>query len=419
MRRVLERYVFREVAAIFFIAMIVMVTLMLIQSMIQVTEWVVNRGVPIFYVLKMVLLMLPFFLIIVMPVALLLATLLAVNRLSSDSEITAMKAAGFSVARLFGPVVSLGALCTVITVLLSLYAIPTAAEWTEKMKVDLVRISARAGIQVKRFIKMGSGLTVYVDAVENDKLKGVMLAQIDNKNMQTEGPNITMVFAKEGRITPDPELFVNYLHLTDGEIQVSEWDEEIFRSIKFDTFDIKIEVEQERKGKKLERGSYIELMSLAKLKRKEVEYAARLRDAQSTAPRSKTARTAVERYRVALRQIDISRHQKFSLPFACLILALWGIPLGIQPPRTTRHQGVVTSIFLTLVYYFLVSGGKIMAVKGLIAPIWALWGPNIIVVLSGLTFLYRAVNDRPLPLATAAARVAEWAARLAERYSKR
>jgi len=120
MKLVLEKYVFKEVATPFALAMLVMVIIMLIQRMIQITEWVVNRGVPLLRVFQMVCLMLPFFLTIVTPVALLLATLLVVNRLSADSEITVMKAVGISIARLLAPVLVLGVLCTVMTAFLSL-----------------------------------------------------------------------------------------------------------------------------------------------------------------------------------------------------------------------------------------------------------------------------------------------------------
>ncbi len=418
MKLVLEKYVFKEVATPFALAMLVMVIIMLIQRMIQITEWVVNRGVPLLRVFQMVCLMLPFFLTIVTPVALLLATLLVVNRLSADSEITVMKAVGISIARLLAPVLVLGVLCTVMTAFLSLYAIPRAAEWTNEMKLEIARTSVRAAIKLKGFVNLGSNLTIYVDAMENETLKGVMIAQTQTEKEKIEGTETVYVFAKQGRMDLDPEHLKNNLQLTDGEIQTSDRNGKIFRSIKFDVFDVKIDLEEKKQGGKVERGSHIELMNIADLDRKKEDLSKRLREVQSSKPQTKATRLAAERYRVALRQIEISRYQKFSLPFACLILALWGIPLGIQPPRTTRHQGIITSIALTMIYYIMVSGGKMMAVKGFMPPFWALWGPNVIVVLSGIFFFHRVLNDRPLPTSVAATWVAEWVARFVDRFQR-
>jgi len=419
MKLVLQRYVFKEVATPFALAMLAMVIIMLIQRMIQITEWVVNRGVPLLYVFQIIALMLPFFLTIVTPVALLLATLLAINRLSADSEITVMKATGISVARLFTPVLFLGLLSTVGTAFLSLYIIPRAADWSDTLMKNLTRTSARAAVRVKGFVQLGSRMTLYVDAMEDDTLKGVMLARMGSKKRKNvEGPETVIALAKEGRITSDPDKLVNYLKLEDGQIQTSDWDGKIFRYIKFDTLNVKIDLENADKKGGVERGTDFELMDISTLGRKKEEYAGRLKEIKAKGSKTKSDKMAADRYRVALRQIAISIHQKFSLPFACLILALWGIPLGIQPPRTTRNQGVVTGIMLTMVYYVLVSGGKILAVKGVIPTFWALWGPNLVVMLSGLYFLYRVSNDRPLPFAVATAWVAEKSAVIAGKFRR-
>ena len=341
-----------------------------------------------------------------------LATLLAVNRMSADSEIIALKAAGISIARLFYPVVIIGLLCTLGTGLMTLHIIPRSVEWSEKLKVELVRTSARAGVRVKGFVGMGDMTTLYVDAIEGDVLKGVMLARTASKKKNAEGPNTIFVFAKEGHMTSDPDELINYLRLRDGEIQAADWDGKIFRKISFGAFDVKIDLTKKEKKESVERGTMFELMDLKTLKKREKEIKAKLAELKG----KKKTKAAIERYNVALRQIEISRHQKFSLPIACLILALWGIPLGIQPPRTTRHQGVITSIFLTLTYYVVVTGGKILAVKGHIPASIALWAPNALVVTSGVVFIYLVSNDKPLPLSAAMGRAEEIYSVIAEKF---
>lgn len=419
MRLVFEKYVLKEVAIPFLISILVMMILMLIQRMILITEWVVNRGVPFIYVLQMLGLTMPFFLTIVTPVALLFATLLAVNRMSADSEVIAMKASGMSIARLFVPVLSLGFICALSTAFLTLYGIPRAAEYSDKLKYEIAKKSARAGVMVKDFVKMGPDMTIYVDAIENDTLKGVLLAKTSSKKKKETGPDNIFVFAKEGTIAADSEMLINYLHLKDGEIQILDKKKKSFREIHFGKFDIKIDLTEEQKQDEVERGTMYELMDLQSLGERENELQKKLKELKAVSPQPQNAKAMVDRYKVAIRQIRLSRHQKFALPVACFILALWGIPLGIQPPRTTRHQGIVTSIALTLIYYVLVSGGKILSVKGFIPAPLALWTPNVIVVLTGILFIYLTANDMPLPLTTTAGRIEEWFRSIVEKHNRK
>jgi len=414
MKLLVERYVLKEVAAPFALTMSAMIIIMLIQRMIKITDWVVNRGVPLGYVMKLLALLLPFFLTMITPAALLLATLLAVNRMSSDSEITALKASGISVARLLPPVIFLGALCAIATAFLNLYLIPHSARLTERIKTDLLQSSARTLLSAKSFVPVGSGITIYVDDIKGGVLRGVMVA--GSRGGGKGGAQDISIFAKKGKITSDTKAMANYLRLEDGGIHVSEANNDIFRYISFDEFDMKIDL-FESGGGDIERGSRFVLMGMDALARREGEIKEKLRKLEeSTYKGDETARMARQRYRVALREIGVARHQKLSLPFACLILALWGIPLGIQPPRSSRNQGIVTSIGLTLAYYVLVNGGKMAAVRGYLPPPLAVWGPNAIVMITGSWFLFRVSRDRPIPLSSALERVSEFAMRVRSKF---
>lgn len=414
MKLLVERYVLKEVAVPFALTILAMIIIMLVQYMVKITDWVVNRGVPLEYVMKLLVLQLPFFFTMVTPAALLLATLLAVNRMSADSEITALKASGIGVARLLPPVVLLGALCTAATAFFNLYLIPHSAQLTEKIKTELLQSSARSLVAAKGFFSLGSGISIYVDDIKGDTMKGVMVARSGGGDKN--GPDEIVIFAKEGEITSDTRAMVNYLHLKNGKIYASERDRDIFRYIAFDKFDVKIDF-FESDERDIERSSRLQLLGMDALKKRENQIKEELRKLEKSAsPADESARIAMQRYRVALRQIGIARHQDLSLPFACLILALWGIPLGIQPPRSSRNQGIVTSIGLTLVYYAFINGGRMAAAGGYISPAVAMWAPDAVVVITGSWFLYRVSRDRPIPLASALGRVSELASGMAARF---
>ncbi len=414
MKLLVERYVLKEVAVPFGLTMLAMIIIMLIQRMIKITDWIVNRGAPLEYVMKLMALLLPFFFTLVTPAALLLATLLAVNRMSADGEITALKASGIGISRLLPPVIFLGALCTAATAFLNLYLIPHSTQLTERIKAELLQSSARSLVSAKSFIYAGSGTTIYVDEISDGTLKGIMVSRSGGGD--ESGPENILIFAEEGEITSHTQDMVNYLHLRNGRIHLAERDTDIFRYITFDDFDLKLEL-YESEEDDLERGSQFNLMGMKELKKRETQIREKLKELdESSAPGHESAQMAMQRYRVALRQIGIARHQNLSLPFACLILALWGIPLGIGPPRSSRNQGVVTSIGLTLVYYALINGGRMAAARGYVSPAVAMWAPDAIVVITGSWFMYRVSRDRPIPLSSALERMSEFAGRVAGRF---
>ena len=86
-------------------------------------------------------------------------------------------------------------------------------------------------------------------------------------------------------------------------------------------------------------------------------------------------------------------HRKFSVPFACLVFGLVGVPLGIQPARAVKSRGFSVSLALIFLYYLLLTAGEAMAEKGVLAPVIALWLPNAIFALLGLGLFTAASRE--------------------------
>src|SRR5213078_4242488 len=100
----INRYILREISVPFVLGLAVFTLILLIARILKLVEMVVNRGVPALQVLKLFSYILPAFLEVTVPMAVLLAVLVAFGRLSSDSEITALKTSGVSLYQLARPV---------------------------------------------------------------------------------------------------------------------------------------------------------------------------------------------------------------------------------------------------------------------------------------------------------------------------
>jgi len=104
MGRTLHRYVFLQILAPFAAGLALFTFILLIARIMKLVELVVNRGVPVFEILRVFSYILPAFLELTVPMALLLACLLTCGRLSADSEIIALTALGIGRRRILLPV---------------------------------------------------------------------------------------------------------------------------------------------------------------------------------------------------------------------------------------------------------------------------------------------------------------------------
>jgi LPS export ABC transporter permease LptG len=89
------------------------------------------------------------------------------------------------------------------------------------------------------------------------------------------------------------------------------------------------------------------------------------------------------------RSYRIEFHKRFSYPFACLVLMLVGVPLGLSSKRGGKSTGFVLTILLVFVYYFLSSVGVAFAKNGRLSPFLGVWGANLIFTFAGLVLLYQ------------------------------
>jgi LPS export ABC transporter permease LptG len=100
-------------------------------------------------------------------------------------------------------------------------------------------------------------------------------------------------------------------------------------------------------------------------------------------------REAREIYNLAMVEI----HKKFSIPFACLVFGVLGLPLGITNRRGGRSSGFSLSVVIILVYYVMINNGEQLAATGRLQPWLAMWTPNILMLLLGLYLLGRANRE--------------------------
>ena len=93
--------------------------------------------------------------------------------------------------------------------------------------------------------------------------------------------------------------------------------------------------------------------------------------------------------------MEVELHKRYAIPFACIVFALIGVPLGIQPRRSGRSHGFIFTILIFLAYYVSLTASEIFAVRHTIPPFLAGWAPNFLFGGLGVYLLIKAANESP------------------------
>jgi lipopolysaccharide export system permease protein len=101
---------------------------------------------------------------------------------------------------------------------------------------------------------------------------------------------------------------------------------------------------------------------------------------------------SVSRYRVEI-------HKKYSIPFACIVFVLLGIPLGLSTRKGSAGIALGVSLLVILVYYLFLIAGEQLADRRMMPPFLSMWLPNIILGAFGVLLTLRSLHEgNPLPL---------------------
>lgn len=370
--KILDRYLYRELLSPFILGLVLFTFLLLIDKIFDLTDLIINKGVPFPMVALLLVYILPAFLVLTIPMALLLAILIAFGRLSGDLEIVALKASGVSPLRLLRPVAVFSAAVGLGTAFLIMAAVPWGNYAFKSLVFDILRAQASVGLKERIFNDAFGDFVIYVEELSTSRaaLKGIFVA---DERRPEESRVIT---AREGRLLSDEARRRVTLRLIDG--RVHETDPrapEKYRQVAFSLYDLTLTLQnplvQAGEAPKGDRE-----MTLGELR------------AQADALRQGGGNP--NPYLVEI-------HKKYAIPTACLIFAVIGLPLGIRTHRGGRWAAFVVSIPIILLYYVFLTTGESLGDAGRIPPWLAMWGPNLLVGGLGLVLLWATVREVRLP----------------------
>jgi len=373
MGKILHRYVFREALTPFLLGISVFTFVLLITRLLKLIELVVSRGLPPMQILRLIGYLMPAFLEITVPMAMLLAILIAFGRLSSDSELIAMRSSGLSIYQIVPPIALFVSLTTLATAGLAMYVRPKANANLKQALWEIARTRASAGLKPQVFNDEFPGLVIYAEQIDSrtDRLVHVLIS--DERDPQKRNT----VFARDGYMLTDSDSQTVTLRLYDGTVH-SSGDAASDYQTSFETYDVNLDLRESLGGSSAKEANPSELTLPALL-----DLLRRQREEGAVTP-------------AAL----VELHRRFAIPFACVVFGLVAVPLGIAPARAVRSRGFAISLAVIFTYYILLSAGQGFAEQGTV-PAWlGLWAPNFIFGSLGAVLLREAGRERTLGRST-------------------
>ena len=370
--RLLTRYILREVLSHAVLGGVLFTFVLFTSRLGKILEIVVRNSASLHDVARLIAYFLPEALIVTIPMAVLVGILLGLSRLAADSEITAMRAAGMGAldfVRIIS-IVSAGAL--VFGLFNSLYLAPRAASSLLQLENSLKFAQASFEVQPRVFNEDFKNLVLYVQDVRPGSgaalWRHVFLADLSSP----ASPRITT--AAQALVTSAGPGNLHLLLRDGGQHQISPTDPNQYNISTFGKTDLPIQNGAQEDTHISRSDTPILALSLPELIR---------RAAPNDAPDATPAQ------RKAARPYRIEFNKRFSYPFACLVLMLVGVPLGLSSKRGGKSTGFVLTILLVFVYYFLSSIGVAFATQGKLSPFLGVWGANLIFAFAGALLLYQ------------------------------
>ena len=362
---IIDRYVAREVLAPFAVDVGLLTFALVTGKLLKLMDLVVNHGVGLGEVLRIIGYIMPAFLELTFPMAVLLGVLMGFGRMSSDQEMTAARACGVSLYRLAVPVmfVALG-----VYALSSYFAFslrPWANANLRDQLFELSQTRTSAGMKEKIFNSNFPGLVVYVDEMSDtdSSMKGVMISDARDPHNQNT------IIARRGAILPDAQHDSLTLRLFDGSIFGVEPQNNATHVTSFRTYDLNVNTE--------------ESLGVSDVDPGEMTYSALKADIRTARAKGKPDYAA---------ETELS--SKFTVPFATMLFALLGISLGLKPARGGHSERFGVSVALFFLYYSLMRVGETLAQRGKLNSWIAMSIPDLVFMALAFWFFYRAASDK-------------------------
>jgi lipopolysaccharide export system permease protein len=426
--KTLHKYVLTQQIPPFLFGIFIVIFILMLDFLRKHLEMLIGKGVPISASAELLVLSMGWMIVMAVPMAVLIGTLISFMRLASDNEIVAMATGGMSLLSVAKPLIIASIILSVLMIPVHNYVVPETNHRLANLLVSIHR--KRPALQLRDGVFMNEikGYSILVNKSTGREIEGVTISKL------VEGKPAQTIRAERGEIFFAEDKTTLVIKLYNGEIHdVDERDPKRYLRLKFSEHMLNIpdagskleRIDREYRGERemsigalrAEMEKYRE-----KLRAQEEEVAGIVRrfagnvqaacgiatgsedgkppepmvaSAENAYDKVKTLKSQAASHSRRIRSLSVEAHKKIAISFACAIFVLLGVPLGVRAKEGGTGAGLVISILFFWVYYAFLSAGEKLADRGYVMPLLSMWAANIVLGSIGFYLFFRANRELP------------------------
>lgn len=357
--KILDRYLWVEMLGPFMVGVIGFVMVMAVDLLFTMADLIINKGVPLWAVLKLLVYKLPSIMILTFPVSTLFAVAMALGRLSKDNEIVALRTSGVTIWRIAVPILALGLLVSLASYFTNEKIVPHANLVSNNIIRQIIYKKPLPDVQENVFFRDAHDRYYYARRVDlkTKTMESVMVYEVTFERFPR------MIVAQQGKF--DGRVWT----LEQGVIH--KYDEKGFLNYEASFTEMKVNVSED-------------LISFSDQKTAQ--------DMDSRELRGMIGTLAKGGVNTSSFQTELL--MKYSVPATCLVFALIGIPFSLPSPRSGRTWGMVITIVFMFTFYVFASVFRSLGRGNLLPPVLAAFTPQITFAVLGCGLLYLEGKNR-------------------------
>ena len=360
----IDRYLLKEIASPFGIGLLVYTFTLLINMILILSERLISRDVSGTTLVKILIYLVPDLLSFTIPMATLMGVLAGLSRMSSDSEIVALKTLGVNNFRILRPVMLFSLVGWLASSYLIMYLAPEANFRFSQLNTNIILSKSVADIKSRVLNKDFYPYTIYFNDVDPKTGEWINVFLYTRK----QGTTDTVILAKRGRYVQDPKEDERYIAMQDAWVH---------------SFSI-------REPNKSYDCTYWGRMKEKISKHQEIKQTRR--HTQFVFPK------LVQKMKEDPQNIlfTIEFHRKFALPFACLAMGFLALSLGISTKKGGKVSGFIISLGIIFVYYSIITASQNLVMKKLLSPVIGMWAADIFLLIAGIIAYYYTSKEKSI-----------------------
>jgi lipopolysaccharide export system permease protein len=353
--KTLDRYIFFELVPPFLLGIAGFILIMVTDLLFTYTDLIINKGVPLLVILRLLIFKLPAIMVLTFPVSTVFATSMVLSGMSKENEMIALRTSGISLLRISAPIILIAVAVSFMAYFTNEFLVPWSNHTSENIIRQMILRQPLPEIKENVFFRDSSDRYFYVKRVDQktNSLEDIMIYEVEG-----------------GRF---PRVILARSAKYDG----ANW---ILRDGVIHRYD-------DASGKESYEANFSEMQVLVN------ENINNFTDQKTTYEMNSRELseliTLLKKGGVDAKVLLTDLYMKISVPVTCLVFAILGIPFSLTAVRSGRAFGIVFCVALIFTFYVVASVSRSLGHGGLLDPLAAAWLPNIFFGILGISLIVK------------------------------